>query len=140
MTVKPFKKLVRLGTMQRWQPKGSTRKPSYYSIYCKIHWLIDPWSDEPCNHPAHQHLSIVGTEGPTPGGNAYGGTGQIDGELRKYYRKIRPAPGWDHSMIYGLLEIWDKHHLKERVPEQVLTWLQALPDADRKMPGGWGRW
>jgi hypothetical protein len=136
--MKPFKKLVRLGTMQREYYGRTTKKPSYYSIYCKISWRIDPWSGQPCNHPAHPHLSIVGEEGPTRAGNAYGGSGQIDGNLRKYYRQIRPAPGWDHQMIYGLLEIWDKHHLKDHVPEEVLTWLQALPEADRKMPGDWG--
>lgn len=39
----------------------------------------------------------------------------------------------DNGYSYG--SAWQT----ENVPDDVLTWLQALPDSDRPMPGSWGR-
>jgi hypothetical protein len=90
----------------------------------------------------HGKLSISGVIAPTPAGNAYC-AGQINynfdlGEVKEY------APGWSAPLLSMFLSTWERWHLndlrpnedgtgwtREEVPQDVIDWLQALPDADR---------
>jgi len=120
--MKPFKKIIRLGTTK-------THGGRIYSIFCAIDWKMDT-----INSPKNRHLSISGVEGPLPSGNAMGSCGQIDmdwGKATMYFR-IKPAPGWTHAMMGKFFSIWKQYHLKREVPEDVLAWVKALPDTDRK--------
>ena len=53
-------------------------------------------------------LSITGVEGPTIGGNARGGCGQIQPiGVNKF------AKGWDQEKLNALNKIWNKYHLND---------------------------
>lgn len=84
-----FTKIVRLGSM----PGGGA------STFCKIEW------------DGHR-LSITGVEGPTRGGNARGGCGQILDrlEVQSY------APGWSADLLERFRAIWKRWHLNDTRP------------------------
>lgn len=60
-------------------------------------------------------LSITGVEGPTRGGNAIGGCGQIVMSLSEPggLDGFEPGPGWTLESVRRLLEIWDRWHLND---------------------------
>src|ERR1041385_6807498 len=126
-----FKKTVRLGTIET-RP-GSGR---YVSIFCFIEY-----HDKPRSHHGNSRLSITGVLGPTRGGNAGVGAGQIVMDLleNKEYQRIRPADGWGHGNIPAFLLIWDKYHLNDMragSPAQT-AFLAEHPVEDRlKWPSG----
>ena len=145
-------KVVRLGT-------SKTRGGRWYSTFCTIE-IKDG------------NLSICGVEGPTVGGNALGGCGQIDMHNPQIERL---APGWTHTKLARFWDIWKRWHLndmraecehqralgwtynknkdtvtkfgrgccptcsypigskwlKEELPQEVIDFLQSLPDTDR---------
>jgi hypothetical protein len=83
-------------------------------------------------------LRMHGVEGPLPGGNCFGGAGQIDMHLREEDRTDwRFLPGWNPQLFDRLLDIWDRWHLndpKERpLPSEVIAFLDSLP-ASRTKP------
>jgi hypothetical protein len=90
-----FTKVVRLGTAKTYDGHA-------FSIYCKIEY---------CNG----RLSIFGVEGPTRGGNAIGGCGQIVTHLleKDAFREITPAPGWTMEAVERFLKTWDRWHLND---------------------------
>lgn len=92
-----MKKTVRIGTASAYDGRR-------YSIFCKIEVNEDG------------DLSISGVEGPTHDGNAIGGCGQIDGDLRQNLAHITPAPGWNRATIRKFLDIWDRWHLNDMRP------------------------
>lgn len=76
-------------------------------------------------------LTISGVIGPTQGGNARGGCGQIDMEFNhqdpaendsRYSEPVKAsslrfAPGWSRSTWYRFLHIWHRWHLNYRHAE-----------------------
>ena len=72
-------------------------------------------------------LSITGVVGPTAGGNALGGCGQIDGQFAhrnredddtRYSQLVKPgdigfAPEWTADLWLGLLDVWQEWHLND---------------------------
>jgi hypothetical protein len=112
-----FRKVVRIGTLQ-------THGGGHVSIYFKIVIRDRGKGDE---------LSITGVVGPSVGGNAYGGSGQIDMEFDHRDKSqndsrtpseslIKPADinfarGWNASKLYDLLDIWHNWHLNDMRPE-----------------------
>lgn len=58
-------------------------------------------------------LSMTGVEGPTAGGNARGGCGQIymhDWDISEY------APGWNSDEVARLRQVWHDWHLNDTRP------------------------
>lgn len=88
-----MKKVVRIGTV----PADGGRR---VSVYCNIEY-------------EKGRLSITGVVGPTHGGNAIGGCGQIDGTLREDIDSITLAPGWTREMLVRFLDVWDRWHLND---------------------------
>jgi hypothetical protein len=88
-----FRKVVRLGTARTYNNRA-------YSIYCEIEY-------------ENGRLSISGVEGPTRGGNAIGGCGQIDNHLRDELHTITPAPGWDALKLRQFFNVWQRWHLND---------------------------
>ena len=108
-----FKKIVRLGSLQ-------TCGGRWASVYCHIQYK-------------NGELTISGVVGPLPSGNCLGSCGQIHGEIRTIRRY---ATGWTHCRILYLSVMWRNYHLNMLhktliIPEEVLTWLYNLPQADR---------
>lgn len=89
--VKPFRKVVRPCTIL----VGKT----YASVFCEIKWN------------GHR-LAIHGVEGPTKGGNAVGGCGQIVGTLDPDAVKTY-AEGWDRVKFERFLAVWRAWHLND---------------------------
>ncbi len=93
------------------------------------------------------YQSFTGVVGPTRGGNAYGGCGQIDMEFAhrnpedddKRYNpptkasEFRFAEGWNEDMWYDLLDVWNAYHMKrEPMPTDIVSFLERLPVTDRE--------
>lgn len=94
-----FRRVCRLGTI----PIGGSNA----SVFVKIEYKGGK-------------LSITGVEGPTHGGNARGGCGQIVMSLRAEHFAAF-APGWSRATVRKLLEVWDRWHLNDMrsgVPSQ----------------------
>lgn len=105
--MEPFTKIVILGTTLI---SGINRK-----VFCRIEW-------------DGKNLSIQGTEGPRKGGNWYGVSGQI---------VMDPPPEWSQKKIAKFWEVCPDcgHSLGSKclymeVPEEVLEWLNGLPETD----------
>lgn len=90
-----FTKIVRLGTCKTPRGRG-------YSVFCKIQYSEDP----------KPKLSITGVEGPTHGGNAIGGWGQIDMHLKASHFNTF-ATGWNFAKVKKFLELWGLWHLND---------------------------
>lgn len=172
-----FTKVVRIGTMKVWN--------GYRDVDADIHCEIE--------YRGKMKLSIHGVIGAKHGGDALGGSGQIDMEFShrnpkdndsRYSHPVTPndiafAPGWSAELWYDFLDVWKRWHLNdmragspkqeaylrehgrgkdyaencailqeaglyedngykyghawnfEQVPDDVLDWILALPDADR---------
>lgn len=120
-----FTKVVRIGTV----------KPEYakspYSVFVKIDW-------------DGRKLRIAGVEGPTSGGNARGGCGQID--MHEWPVKTY-APGWDAAMVGKLRDIWGRWHLNDMHAEcehqraRGESWQThpeaVCPDCGYRLGSGW---
>lgn len=139
-------KIVRIGTVKTWGGRNA-------SVYCKVEFDRDGKRD----------LSISGVVGPTRGGNAMGGCGQIDMEFehrnpeqndKRYSDLIKPADirfaaGWDADRWYEFLEIWKTWHLNDTHAECVHqeergeTWEKnpsaVCPECGWKLGHGWSR-
>ena len=116
-------KIIRPGTIDT----GNGRRAN---VYCRIKYR-------------DKKLSISGVIGPTVGGNAIGGCGQIDMEFahRKkedddsrygYLTKpsdFRFAKGWDSKKWLDFLDVWKQYHLNN---------MQAGCEHQRKL--GWKRY
>jgi hypothetical protein len=89
-----MKKVVRIGTM----PVHNGKR---VSVYCEIEYDVKG------------RLSIIGVIGPTHGGDAIGGCGQIDSTLREEIDTITLAPGWTREMLDRFLDVWDRWHLND---------------------------
>ena len=116
-----FTKVVRVGTT----PAGR----SMASLFCKVKF-------------EDGKLSITGVIGPTPGGNARGGCGQIDMEFEhrdsahndsRYTSRVKPsemkfAKGWSADLWLDFLAIWKVWHLNDMKPgcehQRALGWEQ----------------
>jgi hypothetical protein len=138
-------KIVRIGSIQTWGGRWA-------SIYCEI------------TH-TDKNLSILGVIGPTRGGNAMGGCGQIDMEFehRSYWdnyscydkkyliypKDIKFAKGWDANTLYAFLEVWKNWHLNdthaECIHQEELGWTYSdhpsakCPFCGWKLGHGWSR-
>jgi len=106
------------------------------SFYCKIDFN-------------GERLSITGVIGPTRGGNAVGGCGQIVGEFMhrnpadnddRWSNPITPeqidfAPGWDEDLWYAFIEVWETYHLNGLhagcVHQRAFGWDKARVDPDK---------
>ena len=78
----------------------------FYSLYIEI-WFEDIGENK-------QRLSITGVEGPTYGGNAIGGCGQIIGpHMYDDDYIVEWAPGWSKWKFEELLDIWQTYHLND---------------------------
>ena len=94
-------------------------------------------------------FSISGVIGPTQGGNAMGGCGQIDMD---FYHKdpaendtrhsdllkpsdLRFSKGWTVKLWYEFLHIWKLWHLNDlqakTIPADVIEFIEKLPETDR---------
>ena len=93
------------------------------------------------------HLSISGVIGPSRGGNAYGGCGQIDMEFAHKNARdnderfkntlIQPnefnyADGWSAELWLNLLDTWKQWQLKSNYPQSAIDFINSLPDTDRQ--------
>lgn len=86
-------------------------------------------------------LSISGVIGPSRGGNAYGGCGQIDMEFahrnpeyndKRYAESLTQpeefnfAPNWNRKLWLDLLEVWHNWHLNDMQAgcehQQAMNW------------------
>jgi hypothetical protein len=81
------------------------RKKTYggrgYNVFCKI-------------KITNGKLSICGVEGPLPSGNCLGGCGQIVWHLKEEDpKKWIFNEGWERSLMYKFLVIWDRWHLND---------------------------
>ncbi len=124
MEVKTRKKVIRPGTMPTHP--GSGRR---VSIFCEIELDGDK-------------LSISGVIGPTRGGNATGGCGQIDMEFKhrdpdhddkRYDNPTTPdqinfADGWTADKWLQFLEYWKLYHLND-----------MRPGCEHQTAAGWGK-
>jgi hypothetical protein len=68
-------------------------------------------------------LSFTGVVGPMSNGNAKGECGQIIMSFKEFDERgyctipdIAPAPGWTHTAIKRLFELWDRWHLNDMRP------------------------
>jgi len=118
-------KVVRIGTIPINNRHGS--------VYCKITFK-------------DKRLSISGVIAPLPSGNALGGCGQIDMEFdhankkqngKRYDNPIKAssfkfAKGWNPHIWYKFLSIWKDYHLSVEVPQEVIDFLNSLPETDKK--------
>lgn len=100
-----MKKIIHPADVPVWNGKK-------FPMFCKIEFTDG-------------NLSISGVIGPTQGGNARGGAGQIDMEFdhedksqndSRYQEPIKAsslrfAPGWNRSKWYKFLDAWHKWHL-----------------------------
>lgn len=97
-----FTKTVRLGTTQIGRSSAS--------VYARIEFKDGK-------------LSICGVEGPTRGGNARGGCGQIVMSMDdRYVGALNCAPGWDRLLVRAFLGVWRDWHLNDMqagTPEQT---------------------
>ena len=82
------------------------------------------------------YLSITGVIAPNKHGSARGGCGQI---IMEFYGSNRDrlykledmhfiSPEWNINKFNTLLSMWDLWRLKENVPDEVIDWLDNLPD------------
>lgn len=55
-------------------------------------------------------LHITGVIGPTRGGNARGGAGQIYNTLKEGLNEIEFASGWNADRVRGFLRVWEEWH------------------------------
>ncbi len=122
-----MKKVMRIGTLQ-------TYGGGHVSVYIKA-------------GTERGYLSISGVIGPSRGGNAYGGCGQIDMEFdhrneadndSRYDTPIKPqefnfAKGWNAQLWLDLLDIWKQWHIKKGCPQSVIDFIDELPDTDRQL-------
>lgn len=108
MNTNAFRKVVRLGTQE-------SHGGRWYSVFCKIEYTGG-------------RLSITGVEGPTQGGNAVGGCGQIYDGIRPGY--MRFAPGWTLARLVEFLRIWRRWHLNDMRPGSPAQreWLRQHPE------------
>lgn len=109
---------------------GTVPSPiEYVSVFCKVQYLDGD-------------LSISGIVGPTRGGNAIGGCGQIDMEFahrnpadndKRYSSPIPPAAirfadGWNVGLWLTFLDIWKQYHLND-----------LRPGCEHQEAAGWGK-
>lgn len=119
-----FQRVVHLGTV-----KANLR---WASVFCKIEY-------------EKGRLSITGVVGPLRSGNALGGCGQIEDEIRDAEFN-RFAPGWDHALVKRFVEAWDRWHLNDmragcshqraagwgRTKLAIATWILDSETSDRQ--------
>ncbi len=85
-------RIVNPGTAMGYTRKGS---PIHARMFCEISYTDGK-------------LSITGVVGPTRGGNAHGGFGQIVGtEVLDF------TPGWDAELLARFYEVWHRWHLND---------------------------
>jgi hypothetical protein len=121
-----MKKIMRIGTMDT----GNGRRASIY-----IKTTIEDGN-----------LSISGVIGPLKSGNALGSCGQIDmgfahrnkkdDDDERYNYLIQPdeikfSPSWNKELWFDLLDVWKRWHLKEEIPDTVVSFLESLPETDK---------
>jgi hypothetical protein len=125
-----MRKVVRIGTLP-------THGGGRVSVYCKIETQMSHGN----------YASFSGVIGPSRGGNAYGGCGQIDMGFAhrdpadndsRYSTPTPPedfsfAPGWDAETWLDFLDAWNRLHLKRDAAAiaEAEAYAATLPDADR---------
>lgn len=96
-----FKKILWLG----W---GKTHGGRKYKTFAEVKYTSDG------------KLSIHGTEGPLPSGNALGSSGQINMEVNSMEDLknfiVEPAPGWTYETLYNFFGVWHRWHLNDLRP------------------------
>lgn len=100
--MKPFKKIVRIGTKKEYNSKGVEVDAN---IFCEIKY--EKKQDD------KYVLSITGVVGPSANGGALGSCGQICMSALADIDEVSPAPKWDKSMISQFMQIWDTWHLND---------------------------
>lgn len=122
-----------------------------YPLFCEIEFSDDG------------RLSITGVIGPTIGGNAMGGCGQVDMDFDHADKsqndsrcdnpikasELRFAPGWNTSKWYKFLDVWKTWHLNDMHAEcehqEKLGWKydthkgQNCPECGYQIGTAWTR-
>ena len=100
-------KVINPGRMEVYEGSNKAR------VFCKIEYI------KGC-------LSITGVVGPTVGGNARGGCGQIIMEFKEYDERgyhtlqdIELASGWSRAMLKKFFDIWNQWHLNDMRAECI---------------------